>query len=121
MTLIDETTLTARVTQPITQPLSTVAIDNPRARIFASGAILDANTLAPAGQLLVRGSTLGSLISPQLIRLNPNNNRIYAISWNGVPGSNGRQVTYSIDSNTLQQRGILSYTGNHDQHPENAA
>ncbi|MEW5719874.1 MAG: hypothetical protein AB1817_14695 [Chloroflexota bacterium] len=115
LAIIDETNLTARVTQPITRNLSTVAIDNARARVFAGGVILDANTLAPVGQLMMRGNTIGSQISPQFVRLNPNNNRIYALGWNGTPGSNSRNVTYSIDSNTLQQRGILAYFGNHDQ------
>lgn len=114
LALIDETTLTARVTQPIARALSTVAVDEARSRIFASGAILDAKTFAPTGQLTMRGSTLGSIIAPQFVRINPNLNRIYALGSNGVPGSNSRLVTYSIDSNTLQQRTILSYSGNHD-------
>ena len=112
LAIIDETTLTARVTQPITQSLSTVAVDNAHSRIFAGGVILDANTLAPIGQLTMRGATIGSQISPQFTRINSNTNRIYALGSNGTPGSNSRIVTYSIDGNTLQQRGTLPYYGN---------
>ncbi len=112
LAIIDETALTARVTQPITESLSTVAVDNAHSRIFAGGVILDANTLAPIGQLTMRGATIGSQISPQFTRINSNTNRIYALGWNGTPGSNSRIVTYSIDGNTLQQRGTLAYYGN---------
>ena len=112
LAIIDETTLIARVTQPITQSLSTVAVDNAHSRIFAGGVILDANTLAPTGQLTMRGATIGSQISPQFTRINSNTNRIYALGSNGTPGSNSRIVTYSIDGNTLQQRGTLPYYGN---------
>jgi len=114
LALIDEATLTARVTPPITRTLTTIAVDETRARLFANGVILDAQTFAPAGQLTARGSTIGSIITPQFIRFNPNLNRIYAIGWNGIPGSNSRNVTYSIDGATLQSRGTLSYAGNHD-------
>ncbi len=114
LAIIDETTLTARVTPPITRALTTVAVDNARGRIFAGGVILDANTLAPVGLLTMRGSTIGSQISPQFIRINPNNNRIYAVGWNGIPGSNSRNVTYSVDGDTLQQRSTLAHYGNHD-------
>lgn len=114
LALIDETTLTAHLSQPITPSLSAVAADEARSRIFAGSVVLDSKTLVPTGQLTMRGSTMGSVISPQVIYLNPNINRIYAIGWNGTPGSNSRQVTYSIEGTTLQQRGVLSYSGNHD-------
>jgi YVTN family beta-propeller protein len=115
LALIDETNLTVRVTPPITRALSTVAVDPARARIFAGGVMLDANTLASVGQLTISGNTIGSVINPQLVRVNPNLNRVYAVGWNGTPGSNSRNVTYSIDGNTLRQRGTLPYYGNHDQ------
>ncbi len=111
---LDEATLTARITQPITRALSTVAVDATRARVFANGVLLDAKTLAPAGVLTVRGTTVGSLVTPQFIRLNPNLDRIYAMGWNGIPGSNSRNVTYSIDGATLQPRTTLAYFGNHE-------
>ncbi|MCX7839204.1 MAG: YncE family protein [Anaerolineae bacterium] len=114
LTLVDEATWSARVTPPITRTLSAIALDATRARLFADGVILDAKTLTPQGHLALRGVTLGSLTTPQLIHLNPNLDRLYAIAWNGVPGSNSRNVTYSIDSNTLQQRTTLAYAGNHN-------
>lgn len=114
LTLVDQATWSVRVTPPITHTLSTLALDVTRARLFADGVILDAKTLTPQGQLALRGMTVGSLTTPQLIHLNPNLDRLYAIAWNGVPGSNSRYVTYSVDSNTLQQRTTLAYTGNHN-------
>lgn len=114
LTLVDETTWNVRVTPTITRTLSTLALDTARARLFADGVILDAQTLTPQGHLALRGMTLGSLTTPQLIHINPNLNRLYAVAWNGVPGSNSRHVTYSVDSHTLQQRTILTYAGNHE-------
>lgn len=112
LSIIDEATFAVRATPFVTNNLTTVAVDNARGRIFAGGAILDANTLSPIGQLKLSGATLGSVISPDWIRLNSNINRLYAIASNGVPGSNGRLSPYSIDGGTLQQRGMLSFNGN---------
>ena len=112
LSIIDESTFAVRTTQPITRYLTTVAVDNAHTRIFAGDQVLDANTLAPIGQVKLQGYTLGFSITPNLIRWNPNNNHIYVFASNGVPGSNGRQITYSIDSATLQQRGTLSFGGN---------
>jgi len=112
LAIIDETNLDVRVTLPITAFLTTVAVDSARARLFAGDVILDANTLATIGRLTMRGITLNSVITPELIRLNPSINRIYAFGGNGVPGSNSRRVTYSIDGTTLQQRTTLAYAGN---------
>ena len=114
LALVDEATLTVQVTAPVTRTLMTIAMDDARARLFANEMILDAQTLTPQGQMNLRGITLGSTSVPSLVRLNPNLNRIYAIAWNGVPGSNSRHVTFSIDGNTLQQRGMLPYYGNHE-------
>lgn len=114
LTMIDETNFAARITPPITKFLTTAQIDSMHERIFAGDTILDANTLAPIGKLTLRGLTIGSNIAPYLIRINPNNNRIYALANNGIPGSNSRTVTYSIDGNTLEQRGTLAYAGNSD-------
>lgn len=115
MSIIDEATFAVRTTQTITRYLTTAIADNPRGRIFAGDQILDANTLAPIGQLRLRGFTIGSNITPDWIRLNSNINRIYAFGGNGIPGSNGRLVTYSIDATTLQQRNVLSFSGNTGQ------
>ena len=112
LSIIDETNLSIRATQPITRYLTTVAVDAAHARVFARGVILDLKTLTPTGQRLTMvGNTIGSIIAPEFVRVNPNNNRIYALGWNGTPGSNGRTVTYSIDGDTLQQRTMLSYYG----------
>jgi len=112
LSIIDESSFAVRTTQPITRDLTTVAVDAAHARVFAGGVILDLNNLAPIGQLTMRGMTLPPMITPDFVRTNLNNNRIYANGGNGIPGSNGRLVTYSIDGDTLQQRGALSYSGN---------
>ncbi|MDE3087829.1 MAG: YncE family protein [Chloroflexota bacterium] len=112
LTIVDETSFGVRATQPITQFVSTVAVDAPRTRIFVNDVVLDLNTLAPIARLIVHGNTIDSNIAPNSVRLNPGNNRIYAGGWNGTPGSNSRNVTYSVDGNTLQQRTMLAYYGN---------
>ncbi|MBI5035424.1 MAG: hypothetical protein HZB51_33270 [Chloroflexi bacterium] len=112
LSIIDEATFAVRTTQTITRFLTSAVADNARGRIFAGNMMLDANTLAPIGQLRLQGYTLATNIAANWVRINPNLNRIYAIGGNGVPGSNGRLVTYSVDATTLQQRSILSFSGN---------
>lgn len=112
LSVLDESDLSIRSTLPITPVLTTVAVDAQRNRLFAGDMILDLRTLAPVGRLTMQGATVGSVITPNFIRVNPNNNRIYALGWNGTPGSNSRTVTYSIDAGTLQQRTTLAYNGN---------
>lgn len=112
LSLIDETSFAVRATQPITRFLTTVAVDSARGRIHANQVMLDANSLASVGAMTMRGLTINSVIAPDFVRVNANANRIYALGGNGVPGSNSRRVAYSIDSNTLQQRAILAYSGN---------
>lgn len=112
LSIIDETTFAVRATQPITRFVTTVEADPTRARVFVNDVILDYNTFAPMGRLTTNGFTIGSVIAPGLVRVNPNTNRIYANGSNGTPGSNGRWVTYSVDGDTLKQRGVLFTTGN---------
>ncbi len=112
LTIIDESDDSIHTTQPITRIVTTVAVDAPHARLFVNDVILDLNTLSPIGRLIIHGSTLGSNIAPDFVRVNPNDHRIYALGWNGTPGSNSREVTYSIDGSTLQQRATLAYSGN---------
>lgn len=112
LAIIDDATFAVRATQPITRFVTTVETDPAKSRVFVNDVILDANSLAPIGALTMRGITIGSLIAPTFIRVNPNTNRVYANGGNGVPGSNGRHVTYSIDGDTLGQRTMLGYAGN---------
>ncbi len=111
LSVIDESNFSVRATAPITRDLTTVAVDAAHARLFANSVILDLKSLSPIGALTMRGTAFAPVISPDFIRVNPNNHRIYANGGNGVPGSNGRLVTYSIDGDTLQQRGVLDYNG----------
>ena len=114
LTVIDETSASIiSATKPITRFVGTVAVDAPRARLFAGSMILDLNSLNPIGSLTMQGATIGSVITPGLVRVNSKTNRIYANGNNGTPGSNSRYVTYSIDGGTLKQRGIgMGYYGN---------
>ncbi len=112
LTIIDESNFSVRATPPITQFVTTVAVDAPRARVFVNDVVLDLNTLAPIGKLIVHGNTIDSNIAPNFVRVNPGNQRIYALGWNGTPGSNSRTVIYSVDGGTLQQRARLAYAGN---------
>ncbi|MBI5300851.1 MAG: YncE family protein [Chloroflexi bacterium] len=112
LSIIDETTFAVRATQPITRYVTSVEVDAPRGRVFVNDVILDYNSLSPVGALTARGFTLNSIITPTGVRVNPNTGHIYATGSNGVPGSNSRVVTYSMDRATLAQRGTLSYSGN---------
>ena len=112
LSIIDESNFSIRTTQPITRFVTTVAVDAPHSRLFVNDMILDLNTLSPIGNLILSGNTLNSTITPDFIRVNPNDHRIYALAWNGTPGSNSREVTYVIDGSTLKQLGTLAYYGN---------
>jgi len=112
LAIIDDATFAVRATLPITRFVTTVESDSAKARVFVNDVILDANSFTPIGALTLRGITIGSVIAPTFVRVNPNTNRVYANGGNGVPGSNSRLVTYSIDGDTLSQRTMLGYSGN---------
>lgn len=107
LSVIRESDFGVRATQPITRALTTVAVDTAGSRVFASDVVLDLKTLVPVGKLVLRGYDAGWTITPDWIRVNPDNGRVYVIAWNGVPGMNARTVTYSVDGQTLLQRGVL--------------
>ena len=111
LTIIDEASFNVQSTPPITQSVTTVAVDAAHARVFVNDVILDLKTLAPIGQLTLRTGVFVGTSLPDLVRVSPSNGRIYANGSNGIPGSNGREVTYSIDGKTLAQRGILDSSG----------
>lgn len=112
LSIVDESTFAVRSTDPVTTLLGTVAVDTVNSHLFAGGVVLDLNTLAPKGTFTLSGMTLLTPSSPISVRANPNNGRVYAIAWNGVPGSNSRNVAYSVDGDTLKQRTMLGYYGN---------
>lgn len=110
LSIIDESDFSVRATKPITSNQATVDIDAAHGRAFFGNTILDLKNYAPIGKLTLQGaSQTGSVteVSAERLRVNPNNNRIYAVAWNGGYGSAGADVVYSIDENTLQQRSIL--------------
>ncbi len=104
LSVINELDFGVRATVPITRMLSTVAVDAGQARVLTSGVMLDKNTLAPLGPLLVRGYMLWPPYPPDFIRVNPKSERLYALAWNGTPGSNSREILYTIDAKTLETR-----------------
>ncbi|MBI3915131.1 MAG: hypothetical protein HY327_13210 [Chloroflexi bacterium] len=112
ISIIDENSFAVRATPSITRLLSSVAVDAPRARLFANEVVLDLTTLTPIGRLTLRGVTIGSVITPDFVRVNAAANRVYALGGNGTPGSNSRRVTYSVDAGNLQQRTTLAFSGN---------
>lgn len=111
ISILNEQDFSVRATSPITGYVTTVEFDAARSRVIVNEVILDAKSLAPSGRLTTQGFTLGLSLTPSFVRVNPNNNRIYAMASNGVPGSNSRMVTYSIDGDTLKQRAILPGIG----------
>ena len=112
LSIIRESDFSVRATQSITRALTTVAVDTVGSRVFVADIVLDLKTLAPVDWLVLQGNDPGWTITPAWIRVNPHNQRIYVIAWNGIPGSNSRSVTYSVDGQTLQQRGVLPSYGN---------
>ncbi len=109
LTIVDETALSVRATQPVTRNLTTVAVDPARSRLFAGDVILDRDTLAPVGSFRLVGNTIGSSIVPDWVRVNSGNQRLYALAWNGTPGSNSRTAAYSVDATSLRQRAMLPF------------
>ncbi len=112
LSIIDENNFAVRSIAPIPRSLTTIAVDAPRARLFANDIVLDLNNFAPTGKIILRGVNVGSTLSPDWVRVNAAANRVYALGGNGVPGSNNRRVLYSLDAATLQQRATLSISGN---------
>jgi serine/threonine protein kinase, bacterial len=112
LSILRESDFGVQTTQPITHSLTAVAVDPIGSRVFAANLVLDSKTLAPVAKLALKGAVVGWEVTPDWIRVNPHNGRVYAVASNGTPGSNSRIVTYSIDGKTLQQRAMLSSYGN---------
>ncbi|MCL4487095.1 MAG: hypothetical protein M1570_03060 [Chloroflexi bacterium] len=109
---IDEATFEVRSTEPFTGAVTTIAVDAKHSRAIVNDAILDLGTLSPSGHLTLQTGTFYSTTVPDLVRVGPDGNTVYADADNGVPGSNERRITYTLDGDTLDQRGTLDYSGN---------
>jgi YVTN family beta-propeller protein len=112
LSIVDEAEWNVRTTGFITRQLTTVAVDPLHSRLFAGGNVFDLYTLKPLGRLVLHGNTVSSESQPEFVRVNPALDRIYAIGWNGIPGSNSRSIVYSVDGATLEQRTMLASSSN---------
>lgn len=112
LAVIGEADFSIRAANVITSSAGTIAVDAAHARAFFGNTILDLQEYAPKGQLEILGGGVQtsriSKISAERLRINPGNNRIYAVGWNGAYGSGSGQVVYTIDGDTLKQRGVLT-------------
>jgi YVTN family beta-propeller protein len=87
--------------------LNAVAVDTLRGRVLVNNRTFAPDTLAETGHYTLTGFTIafGDGINPSYLLANPSVPRIYAVASNGVPGSNGGVILYTVDSDTLQQIG----------------
>ncbi len=89
---------------PLTSTLTSLAVDGPNRLLFVNNDAFALDDLAPQGTYTI--TLYGYANEPNLIpyRLipEPASHRLYAIGPNGVPGSNGGNVAYEIDSSKLR-------------------
>jgi len=88
-------------------PLDAVAVDKPKGRVLVNNRTLAPATLSETGHFTLTGFTIpyGDGMIPFYLIANPSIPRIYAVASNGVPGSNGGVILYTVDGDTLQQTG----------------
>lgn len=96
LTTIDENSLKVTASDFVTRSLSTVAVDPVNRRLFAGSSMYNLDTMEKLGEYLAHGLTLGSLNPAELVRVNPALQKIYALAYNGVPGSNSRTTLFGF-------------------------
>ena len=67
-------------------------------RVYFGETIVDAETLAVVGRIGLRATALGAEIVPRRIVVDADGNRLYAVAFNGTPGSNGGDIIYVLDA-----------------------
>ncbi|MFQ6014284.1 MAG: YncE family protein [Anaerolineae bacterium] len=107
LSLIGLDSLTLSATVPITRQLSALDVDPLKGRLYADNHVLDEQTLETIGIFELEGYTLGSRSRAEAIKVNPLTGQIYAVGWNGIPGSNSGQIIYVVDGQTLNQAGAF--------------
>lgn len=101
LTTIDEENLKVTASNYITRSLSTVAVDPANRRLFAGSTMYNIDTMEKLGEYLAHGVPLGSMNPAEFVRVDPALQKIYALAYNGVPGSNSRTTLFRFSYSDL--------------------
>ena len=73
-------------------------------RLYAGNEVLAADDLGRLGEITLQGMTVGSRVMPvESAEVDTVSKRLFAVAFNGVPGSNGAYVMYVLDTETGEQ------------------
>jgi YVTN family beta-propeller protein len=89
----------------LSAPLDAVAVDQWGGRVLVNNRVFASDTLTETGHYTLAGFTIpyGDGNMPTFLIANPSVPRIYAVASNGVPGSNGGVILYTVDAQNLKQ------------------
>lgn len=90
-------------TAPLVEAPMAVALDSAHRRVYAGREVLAVDSLARLQGYELHGMTLGSSVEPVEVAVDSVSNRLFAVAFNGVPGSNGANVVYVLDTETSEQ------------------
>jgi len=79
-----------------------VAVHVGTGRVYVGDAVLDGDSGRVVARLSLRTTPLGYPIVPRAIQVDPLRNRLYLVGFNGTPGSNGGDIIYVVDGETLK-------------------
>jgi len=81
----------------------TAAVDPGTNRAYVGDAVIDRDSLEVVGRLRWQATALGLEIVPRRIVADPTANRLYVAAFNGIPGSNGGDMIYALDSRSFER------------------
>ncbi len=109
LSVVDEKSLRVLETVEIGRDLSTVTVDAQTGRLFAGSVILDLKTLAPLGTYSPKSPTFRTEVGVRFARADAARGKVYVIASNGIPGSNSRQILYSLSESDPGNSRVLPY------------
>ncbi|MBC7265277.1 MAG: hypothetical protein H5T64_13120 [Chloroflexi bacterium] len=78
-----------------------VAVDPEADRVYVGNTVLDARTHREVAAYTLM-TAYKSEVLPVEIHVDPASNRLYLVAFNGIPGSNGGYIVYTLDRRTLE-------------------
>jgi YVTN family beta-propeller protein len=109
LSVVDEISLTVSAVKPITDSLSTVAVDPIGNHLFADSAMFSLDTLKPEALYDLEGPGIFSPNYAEFVRVNPPLAKLYVLASNGIPGSNSRTIIYSLSEANMAVSKVLPY------------
>ena len=91
------------ISVPLVEAPMAVALDPVRRRVYAGNEVLSADSMETLGSFEISTLVLEGTAPPLRSEVDAVTNRLFAVAFNGVPGSNGGFILYALDASTGEQ------------------